>query len=84
VIAGQVGLGNFMVNSTVGDTTDGNFTGLTQRQIDGKNDANITSTTVPVPAGDPSGGVGTPEPGTLALAAIGLPLLGLLRARRRL
>jgi hypothetical protein len=74
-IVGQVGLGNFMFQSTYGATTTGSFTGNTQRLVDGVTDSNITTTTVPVP--------GAPEPASLLLAAIGLPLLGLRRAMQR-
>jgi len=75
--SGQIGLGNFWADSAYGTSTDSSFTAKTQRTADGKVDANITSTVVPVPSPNL-----VPEPGTLALAGIGLPLLGLFRRRR--
>ena len=78
--AGQTGLGNFWNLSLYQDSTDSFFTASTHRTSDGRPDTNITSTTVPVPVG-PSPGV--PEPATLALAALGLPLVGLARRMRR-
>lgn len=77
-VVGQTGLGNFMVQSQYGVTTEGVFTSMTHRQVDGQTDANITETEVPVPVG-PS----VPEPTTLALVGIGLPLAGFMRYLRR-
>ena len=79
---GQVGLGNFWALSDFDASTDSWFTARTNRASDGRIDTNITETTVPVPTAGPPPGV--PEPGTLALAGLGLPLVGLGRwARRR-
>lgn len=83
--SGQIGLGNFWAVSTIGNSTVDSFTARTNRTSDGAIDSNITDTEVPKP---PSGGnngppVDSPEPATLALAGLGLPLVGLARALRR-
>lgn len=76
-VVGQTGLGNFMVQSVYESTTAGVFTSRTHRQVDGKTDSNITETEVPIPS------PGVPEPTTLALMGIGLPLAGLMRHFRK-
>ena len=82
---GQVGLGNFSAVSRYQDVTDSWFTARAHRQSDRDPtqyvpDSNITPTVVPVPTAPP----GVPEPGTLALAALGLPVaLGVRAVRRR-
>jgi hypothetical protein len=73
--SGGTGLGNFWAASTYQDPTDSFFTAMTHRTSDGRPDSNITETTVPVPVAPPS----VPEPTTLALAGVGLPLLALAR-----
>lgn len=78
ISTGQTGLGNFWAVSIYGETADGPFAARTHRTSDGKVDSNITDTTVPVPVAP-----GIPEPATLALAGIGLPLLALRRSLRR-
>ncbi|HEV3144090.1 MAG TPA: PEP-CTERM sorting domain-containing protein [Gemmataceae bacterium] len=79
-INGQQGLGNFSAISTFGDAVSSNFTSISHRQVDGRSEANITSTDVPVPGAVPQT---TPEPATLGMLGIGLPVLGLLRLLRR-
>lgn len=79
ISGGQLGLGNFWAYSEYDLSTDANFVAQTMRTSDGKLDTNITDTSVPVPSGTPV----VPEPTTLALAGLGLPLLGLGRALRR-
>jgi PEP-CTERM motif len=76
---GQTGLGNFMANSLYQERTDAFFTARTHRSSDGKVDTNITYTDVPVPGGD----VQVPEPATLLLAGLGLPLFGLAFRRKK-
>jgi hypothetical protein len=80
---GQIGLGNFWANSTVGTTTITDFTGQNPQASTGNTDRNIVSTIAPgVPSGG-NGGNGVPEPTTLALAGLGLPLVGVARMIRR-
>jgi hypothetical protein len=77
-INGQQGLGNFMANSIYGESTTSDFTSITHRQVDGRSEANITSTDVPVPGSVHA----TPEPATLAMFGIGLPMLSIFRFLR--
>jgi hypothetical protein len=80
--SGQIGLGNFWAISSLNNQGDGSFTAQTNRTSDGLVDRNITETIIPVIGGGGNTGV-TPEPATLALAGLGLPLVGLARLRRR-
>jgi hypothetical protein len=79
---GSLGLGNFVAVSQYGNTADSFFTATNPRAADGQIDSNITSTLVPVGTQIP-GPIGTPEPATLALAGLGLPVVGLARYFRR-
>src|SRR5262249_27643751 len=47
-LTGQLGLGNFMADSTSGNAGKSFFTGQSPREVDGQFDHNITETIVPV------------------------------------
>ncbi len=89
-LVGQKMLGSFSIDTTVSTSAlqQFSFTSLTQRVSDNANDSNITATTVPVGNGHTTGGgggtpPGVPEPSSIMLIGIGLPLIGLLRYLRR-
>jgi len=89
--SGQIGLGNFWALSKYNDQANSFLTATTLRTSDGKSDNNITSTIVPVgativpppPPNPTPTPPGVPEPTTLVLAGLGLPLVGLARRLRR-
>lgn len=80
--SGQMTLGNFVANSTFGTTAPSFFTATNPQALSGNIDSNITSTLVPLGSEIPAP-VSTPEPTTLVLAGLGLPLIGLGRYIRR-
>ena len=68
--------------SVFGNTMPSFFTATNPQALSGDIDSNITSTLVPQGTDIPPP-VGTPEPTTLLLAGVGLPLIGLGRDLRR-
>jgi hypothetical protein len=78
-IFGQQALGNFSLISPSNHIAESDFTSATHRQDNDNTEHTITATTVPVAAA----GSNTPEPATLALAIAGLPIIGLIRRRRK-
>jgi hypothetical protein len=77
--AAQTGLGNFWALSIYPDTKDSWFAARTG-VVNGRNDHNITPTTVPTPKAPPPPPP-VPEPAAWVLAAVGLPLLSFWRRR---
>ena len=80
--SGQIGLGNFWAVSSVGSSVVTQFTAQNIQFSTGNIDRNIVDTLAPAPAG-PITVSGVPEPATLALAGLGLPLIGGMRLFRR-
>ena len=78
---GGLGLGNFWAASSVGTNTVTEFAGQNVQTSSGQLDRNLVETIAPgIPSTTPPPGV--PEPTTLALAGIGLPLLAAVRRFR--
>jgi len=84
-VTGQVGLGNFMFDSTIGKGSTLTWTASNVNASSLVPDYNITQTTGPAApvshGGNPPPGV--PEPTTLALAGLGLPIIGAFRRWRK-
>jgi hypothetical protein len=80
--SGKVTLGNFSATSLYDQTQTSFFTATNPRAVDGVIDSNITETITPIGTITPPP-PGVPEPTTLALAGLGLPILGLARWVRR-
>lgn len=81
--SGQIGLGNFWAASTSSTSVTVAFTAQNPQASTGQLDRNIVDTlapSVPGPVDPPSG---VPEPTTMALAALGLPMIGAARLIRR-
>jgi hypothetical protein len=78
-IFGAQPLGSFTLISPSNHVAQSDFTSATHRQDNDNSEHNITQTTVPVAAA----GAKTPEPATLALAVAGLPVIGLIRRRKK-
>ncbi|MCS7022647.1 MAG: hypothetical protein NZU63_12575, partial [Gemmataceae bacterium] len=79
--AGQLTLGNFVATSLYSTSKPSFFTATNPRAADGAIDNNITETITPTASRDQPPAV--PEPTTLALAVLGLPLFGAARLIRR-
>jgi len=79
-IDAQVSLGNFSATSSFEEEGTSFLTGRNSRSVDGVIVSTITPTVVPVGT---DAGPGVPEPTTLALAGLGLPIVGLRRYLRR-
>ena len=80
---GQVGLGNFWAVSSVGRSVTSEFTAQNPQFSTGNIDRNIVETIAPAPPGVTPPPPSVPEPTTLALAGLGLPLVGFARMIRR-
>lgn len=82
-LVGQTGLGNFGATSTVGESVKADFTGQNPQFSSGNLDRNIVDTIAPAPPGVTPPATGVPEPTTLLMAAVGLPVIGVARRLRK-
>jgi hypothetical protein len=79
---GQLGLGNFAASSLFEDSKVSHFTATNPSLVTGDIDQNVINTITPTGQIIPPPS-GVPEPATLALAGLGLPLVGATRLLRR-
>jgi len=80
-LTGQRGLDNFSVISTNPQSAGPTDFSSQTHTTDGVIDSNLTQTIIPGPAAENP--IGVPEPTSMALMAIGLPLIGMFRHLRR-
>jgi hypothetical protein len=80
---GQVGLGNFWAVSSVGTSATVAFTAQNPQASTGQIDRNIVDTLAPAIPGPVTPPSGVPEPTTMLMAALGIPMLGAARMIRR-
>lgn len=87
---GGVGAGNFSAASSMGLVADGSFTSRTHRSSDNKTEDSATFADIPRPTDDggnppppPPPTSDVPEPATMIIVGMGLPMLGLARVIRR-
>ena len=80
--AGELTLGSFVAISEYGQARESYFTATNPRVSDGQIDSNVTTTQAPLRRDLPPP-TSSPEPTTLVLAGLGLPLVGLGRYLRR-
>ncbi len=82
-VTGQVGLGNFMFDSIIGKGSTLTWAASNVNASSGATDQNITQTTGPAAPMHCDGPSMVPEPTTLVLAGLGLPVIALTRRRLR-
>jgi hypothetical protein len=82
-ITGDANLGNFSALSSLSGKIYGDFASRDHEVNNGRSVSNITTTSIPSPNSDTDNVVShTPEPSSIALLALGVPVMGLWRWRR--
>jgi hypothetical protein len=79
MLVGQLDLGDFAADSEFGTTAYDDFAGRSHREVDGRLNSNITDTHVPVPVNQ----CHVPEPSSLVLLGLAVPLIVGMRRMKR-